>query len=98
MEAINILEIEENQRKIINNDSFSVEYLFFEAGKGMPAHTEKAKATIQILEGRITFVNEENDKTYMMPQHTILEFDGRSTYSIIAHEDSKILMTIVPIK
>jgi quercetin dioxygenase-like cupin family protein len=98
METIKLFEIEEKQKEIIKNDLFSVKYLFFEAGKGMPAHIEKAQMTLQVIEGRITFVFGENEKAYMMPQYTILEFDGRFKHSIIAHEDSKVLITIVPIK
>ena len=98
MEKIDILEIEEKNQEIIKNDFFAVRYLYFEAGRGMPARTEQAMATIQVIEGRITFVYGKEEKNCMMSENTILEFDGREIHSIIAHENSKILITIVPIK
>ena len=98
MEKIEILEIEEKNQEIIKNDFFVVRYLYFEAGRGMPTQRERAMATIQVIEGRITFVYGKEEKAYMMSKDTILEFDGRETYSIIAHENSKVLITIVPIK
>ena len=98
MEKINILEIEEKNQEIIKNNFFTVKYLYFEAGKGLFTQTEHAMATIQVVEGRITFVYGKEEKTFMMPQSTILEFDGREPHSVIAHENSKILITIVPIK
>ena len=98
MERINILEIEEKNQEIIKNDFFIVKYLHFEAGKGLFTQTEHAMAAIQVIEGKITFVYGKEEKTFMMPQSTILEFDGREPHSIIAHENSKILITIVPIK
>jgi len=98
MEKINILEIEEKSQEIIKNDFFTVKYLYLEAGKGLFTQMEYAMATIQVVEGRITFVYGKEEKTFMMSQNTILEFDGREPYSIIAHENSKILIRIVPIK
>ena len=98
MEKIDILDIEEKNREIIQNDFFSIRYLYFDAGRGMPTQKEQAMATIQVIEGRITFVYGKAEKAYMMPKDTILEFDARETYSTIAHENSKILITIVPIK
>jgi len=98
MEKIDILDIEEKNREIIQNDFFSVRYLYLDAGKGMPIQQEQAMATIQVIEGRVTFVHGKAEKTCMMPKDTILKFDARETYSMIAHENSKILITIVPIK
>ena len=98
MEKINILDIEEKNREIIQNDFFSVRYLYLDAGRGMPTKKEQAMATIQVIEGRVSFVYGKEEKAYMMPKDTILEFDGREPHSMVAHEDSKILMTIVPIK
>ncbi len=98
MEKIDILEIEEKNQEIIKNDFFVVKYLYFDAGKGAPTKKEQAMATIQVVEGRVTFVYGKEENAYMMPKDTILEFDGRESYSMIAHENSKVLITIVPIK
>jgi quercetin dioxygenase-like cupin family protein len=98
-EIVDILEIEEINREIIKNNLFSVKYLYFEAGKGLPVQFEAAMATIQVIEGRITFVyGKDGENTCRMQGGTILEFDARETYSMIAHENSKVLITIVPIK
>lgn len=97
MEKIDLFEIEEKNLEIITNKFFSVRYLYLDAGRGMPVRKEQAMATIQVIEGRITFVYGKEEKACMMQQHAILEFDGRLTYSIIAHENSKILITIVPV-
>ena len=98
MNRIDILEIEGTQVEIVKNDFFTVKYMYLDAGKGMFSCKEQATATIQVIEGWITFVFGKEERSYMMPQNSILEFDGRLGYSIIAHENSKLLMTIVPIK
>lgn len=98
MEIIDIIGLEEKNQEIIKNDFFTIKYLYFDAGKGMLSHTEQAMATIQVIEGLITFVLDDEDKRFRMSSSTILEFDGRSAHSIIAHEDSRVLITIVPIK
>ena len=94
MEKINILDIEEKNQEIIKNDFFVVKYLYFEAGKGLFTQIEQAMVILQVIEGKITFVYGKEEKKFMMPQGMILEFDGRETYSIIAHENSKALMII----
>ena len=98
MNRIDILEIEETYQEIIKNDLFTVTYIYLDAGKGIFNQTKQAIVARQVIEGRITFVSGKDDKNYIMPRDSILEFDGKSGYSIIAHENSKILMTIVPIK
>ena len=99
MEKIDILEIDEKNQDIIINDFFTVKYLYFEAGKGLLAQTEQAMATIQVVEGRISFVfYGKEEKTCMMQKDTILAFDAREKHLIIAHENSKVLITIIPIK
>ncbi len=98
MEKIDILDIEEKNQDIIKNDFFTVKYLYFDAGKGLPVQKEQAMATIQVIEGRVTFVYGKEERTCMMAEDTILEFDARETYSMIAHENSRVLITIVPIK
>ena len=92
MERIDIHNIEEKSREIIKNDFFTVKYLYFDAGKSLLSQTEQAMALIQVIEGTITFVYEKEGKSFLMPQNTILEFDAREPYSIIAHQNSKILI------
>ena len=98
MNRVDILEIEGTYQEIVKNNFFTVKYIYLDAGKGMFSCMEQATATVQVLEGRITFVFGKEERPYMMPQSSILEFDSRLGYSIIAHENSKLLMTIVPIK
>ena len=98
MNRVDILEIEGTNQEIIKNDFFSVKYVYLDAGKGIFSRVEQATEAVQVVEGRITFVFGKEEKPYVMLQGSILEFDGRLGYSIIAHENSKLLMTIVPIK
>ncbi len=97
-EIVDLLETEKENREIIKNDFFTVRYMYFEAGKGLSTQQENSMATIQVIEGRITFVYGKEEYACAMHKDTILDFDAKETYSIVAHEDSKILMTIVPIK
>jgi len=97
-EIIDILEIDSKNQEIIKNDFFTIRYLYFDAGKGLTTQHENAMAAVQVIEGRITFVHGKDENACSMQGGTTLEFDARETYSIIAHENSKILITIVPIK
>ena len=98
MKEIDLKSIDSKNIDIVNNEYFRVHYMVLDAGKCLLSKTDQAMAIIEVIEGRITFVFDDSSNTYVLKSNTLLEFDARKQHTIIAHEDSKMLLTIVPIK
>ncbi len=98
MEVIELNNTVNKMAEIITTDFFKIKYCIFDAGKGLFGNSANGIATIYVIEGKITFVMDESEKKFVMERNSILEFDAQKKHSLIAHENSKILMTIVPIK
>lgn len=75
---------------LMNEPGYRLVVLNLRSGQQVPEHATKERVTIYVLRGHVTFF--ENKTPVDLRQEEVLCLDGEVTHSVLAHEDSSLLV------
>ena len=93
LNPINLSQVAEGKKQIGTTPKFRTMYFDFEKGEGLPQHTHNGYASIFIHKGKVTIEFISGEK-FELSEGGYLAFDARVKHNVIAHIQSKVLVTI----
>lgn len=91
MKKININEIKESKTQIIADDLLKVYYMTFKKEERLPEHSLNGIGLLQVLEGSVT-ISFDTGENFDLVKGDLLEFKSSILHTLLANEDSKILV------